>query len=111
MTVVRSAGAMCVVLAAIPVTVACASTPESPAQVEADAAIANRVSVALNDDPFFFFRHMEVSVEHGVVHLNGLVWTGDAIIRAQQIARAVPGVTGVVDRLELERPARTGGAG
>ena len=111
MKVARGAGAMCIVLAAVPLTVACASTPESPAQVQADAALATRVYVALNDDPYFFFRHVEVSVEHGVVHLNGLVWTGDAIIRAQQIARAVPGVTGVVDRLELERPARTGGAG
>ena len=111
MTAARRAGAICVVLAAIPLAAACASAPESPAQVQADAAIANRVYVALNDDSYFFFRHVEVSVERGVVHLNGLVWTGDAIIRAQQIARAVPGVTGVVDRLELERPARTGGAG
>jgi osmotically-inducible protein OsmY len=103
---------MCIVLAASVLAVACANTPAgSPAQAQADAAIASRVSAALNDDPIFFFRHVEVSIDHGVASLTGIVWTTDALYRAQQITRGVPGVTRVVNRMELERPQRTGGSG
>ncbi|HSY44826.1 MAG TPA: BON domain-containing protein [Steroidobacteraceae bacterium] len=91
---------------------ACAGVPaRSAAQLQADATTANGVYVALNDDPIYFFRHVEVSVDNGAVHLSGLVWTADAIYRAQQIALSVPGATRVVNHLELERASRTGGQG
>ena len=88
---------------------ACASPARSPAQVEADARTTSRVYAALDADPIFFFGHVDVRVDDGVVHLSGYVWTSDAIYRAQQIARAVPGTTRVVDHLELERAASRGG--
>ena len=108
----HGAAAMSVVLAATVLTIAGANTPvPSTTEAQADAAIADRVYAALNNDPFFFFHHVEVSVNHGVVHLGGMVWTGDALYRAKQIATGVPGVTRVVNKLELERSPRTGGGG
>jgi len=81
------------------------------AQARADAATADRVYAALNDDPIFFFRHVDVNVDDGVAHLSGFVWTTDALYRAEQIARNVPGVICVEDRMELARPAFRGGGG
>lgn len=76
-----------------------------------DEAAANRVSVALNEDPTYFFRHVDVRVDEGVAYLSGYVWTADAIYRARQITRDVPGVRGVVtSHLELERNGSTRGS-
>jgi osmotically-inducible protein OsmY len=45
-----------------------------------------------------------VRLQNGVAHLSGYVWSTDALYAARQIARSVPGVTGVVTaQLELER--------
>jgi osmotically-inducible protein OsmY len=97
-------------LVAAALAIACASTPpKSPAQARADAATADRVHAALNADPVFFFRHVDVSVDDGVARLSGVVWTTDALFAAQRIARNVPGVTRVVNRMELERSALRGG--
>jgi osmotically-inducible protein OsmY len=96
-------------LAAGAVVGACASPPRSSAQIEADARTTSRVYAVLDEDPIFFFGHVDVRVDDGVIHLSGYIWTTDAIYRAQQIARAVPGATRVVDHLELERAASRGG--
>jgi hypothetical protein len=89
---------------------ACASVPgRSPAQARADAVTADRVYLALNSDPVYFFRHVDVSVDDGVARLSGVVWTTEALFAAQRIARDVPGVTRVVNRMELERAALRGG--
>lgn len=90
---------------------ACLSTvPRSPAERAADSALANRVYLALNADPVFFYRHVDVRVNEGVADLSGYVWTSEAIYHARQVARAVPGVTGVVtSQLELEREGRGSG--
>jgi BON domain len=81
----------------------------SPAleQENPDQLTADRVYAALNADPIYFFRHVDVEVDDGVADLSGYVWTTDAIYRARRIARTVPGVTRVVtSHLELEREAR-----
>jgi osmotically-inducible protein OsmY len=71
--------------------------PQRPtAQIAADRAVAHRVSVALNADPYYYFRHVDVRVDDGVAVLTGWVWDPDAFYRARQIARGVPGVTRVV---------------
>ena len=58
----------------------------------------------MNADPIYYFRHVNVSVDHGVAQLSGYVWSTDAIYHARYIAQSVPGVTGVVtSQLELER--------
>jgi hyperosmotically inducible protein len=91
------------------VIVACATTPpESPAQVKADRVLADKVQSALDSDPEFFLRHVDVQAGNGKVFLSGYVWSAPAIVRAERIARQVPGVTSVSDQLELERNGSTG---
>jgi osmotically-inducible protein OsmY len=101
------------VLAATAVlAVACATTaPQSPApESPAEGALANRIYLALNADPIYFFRHVDVNVVDGVADLSGYVWSTDAIYRARQIAKGVPGVRNVVtSNLVLEREGRTNG--
>jgi osmotically-inducible protein OsmY len=89
---------------------ACATAPpESPAQARINAATADRVYAALNANPVFYFRDVDVSVDGGVAYLSGYVWTTDALYQAQNIARGVPGVTRVVDDMKLEREGLRGG--
>jgi osmotically-inducible protein OsmY len=91
-------------------SVACSNAPpKSPEQERADAATAERVYAALEADPIFYFRDVDVSVDNGVALLSGYVWTTDALYRAQEIAREVPGVTRVHHHLELERQGNRGG--
>jgi osmotically-inducible protein OsmY len=105
----RKSGAYAL-LATAGVLVACASSPpKPPEQEQADAATAERVLAALEANPIYYLRDVEVSVDYGVARLSGYVWTTDALYAAQDIARRVPGVTGVRDRLELERQGNRGG--
>jgi len=87
---------------------ACAGQPAShqtsPAsETRTDEAIAAQVRDVLNADQVYYFKHVDVQVSHGVVTLGGYVWSTPAIYRAKKVAAAVPGVTGVVNQLELER--------
>jgi osmotically-inducible protein OsmY len=68
-----------------------------------DGPTAEQVYEALNADPTDYFRHVDVQVQHGVVTLSGYVWSTPALYRAEKIATGIPGVTRVVDQLELER--------
>lgn len=105
----RKGGAYAVLASAV-VLVACASSPpKSPEQERADAATAERVLAALDANPIYYFRDVEVSVDYGLAQLSGYVWTTDALYAAQNIARGVPGVTGVRDIMELERQGNRGG--
>jgi osmotically-inducible protein OsmY len=86
------------------------SPPRSPEQVRADEDTAGRVYTALNADPIYFYSHVDVRVHSGVVHLSGYIWGSDAVFRAKQIAAKVPGVTSVVNEMELEpQGERSGG--
>jgi len=77
-----------------------------------DEILANIVYSELNADPVYYFRHVDVTVDNGVAHLSGYVWSTDAIYAARRIASHVPGVTGVrTNQLELERNGRSGGSG
>lgn len=106
----RKGGACAVLAASAAAILACSSAPpKSPEQERADAATAERVYAALDATPIYYFRDVEVSVDYGVARLSGYVWTTDALYRAQQIARRVPGVTGVQDTMELERQGNRGG--
>jgi osmotically-inducible protein OsmY len=102
--------------------VACsAAPPRAPAapggeaarseRAEADLRLANAVYSALNADPIYFYRHVEVHVSDGVANLSGFVWSTDAIYRAREIARGVDGVTRVqTNHLELERNGSNNGS-
>jgi hyperosmotically inducible protein len=90
--------------------VACSTTPpKSPEQERADAAVTERVYAALEANPIYYLRDVEVQVDYGVARLSGYVWTTDALYHAQQIARGVRGVAAVRDEMELERQGNRGG--
>ncbi len=109
---------MAALIAAATLTVSCASAPPAPRasssalserseQGATDEVLANAVYSDLNADPTYYYRHVDVKVYDGVVHLSGYVWSADAIYRARAIASKVPGVTGVVTNgLELQRNGR-----
>jgi osmotically-inducible protein OsmY len=86
----------------------CASTPPAPPQNRvSDQLLAERVYAALGADPTYFYRHVNVHADAGVVTLSGYVWSQPAIIRAREIALKTPGVSQVVTGgLELERNGR-----
>jgi osmotically-inducible protein OsmY len=79
------------------------SPPRSPEQVRADQATEGQVYAALDADPIYYYRHVDVSVDGGVVHLSGYVWSSDALFKAKQIAAGIPGVRLVVNEMELQR--------
>jgi osmotically-inducible protein OsmY len=82
----------------------CASTPRKTSEQQlADRETVTRVQSALNADSTIYARHISVQADNGVVHLGGYVWNNDDLYVAQRIAETVPGVTQVVDEMELER--------
>jgi osmotically-inducible protein OsmY len=106
----RKGAAYAMLVASVSALAACVSVPpKSPEQERADAATADRVLAALDANPIYYFRDVEVTVDYGVARLSGYVWTTDALYAAQGIARRVPGVTRVEDTMELERQGNRGG--
>jgi osmotically-inducible protein OsmY len=79
----------------------CATTPPSPQQVAADRITQQRVLLALDSQPYYYFQHINVRVDDGVANLSGYVWTPEALVYARQVTRRVPGVTRVVS-VDLE---------
>jgi osmotically-inducible protein OsmY len=109
-TLQRKPGAYAVLAASAAALVACSSAPpKSPEQERADAATAERVYAALDANPIYYFRDVEVSVDYGVARLSGYVWTTDALYHAQDIARRVSGVISIQNTMELERQGNRGG--
>jgi osmotically-inducible protein OsmY len=91
-------------IAAASAALGCSMTPhKTEAQRAADKEIATEVSSALNADSKIFARHIDVRADDGVVHLGGYVWNDRDLYEAKQVAAKVPGVTGVVDNMQLER--------
>jgi osmotically-inducible protein OsmY len=96
-------------LMTITLTSCSTSPPRSAEQIRADEDIAVRVYAALNADPIYYLRHVDVRVYGDVAYLSGFIWTSDALFKAKEITAKVPGVTGVVNEMELERQGRRGG--
>ena len=82
---------------------ACASTPKTDQQRQADAAMAERVEAALNGDRSLFAKHIVAHADNGVVRLTGYVWEAGDFEEAVYVASNVPGVTKVVNDMELNR--------
>ena len=88
---------------------ACSTAPpRTDAERAADAAAAAQVEAALNADPRIFARHIDVKVDGGVVHLGGYVWSDNDFLFAKNDAAAVPGITTVVNQMELMRGGMSG---
>ena len=100
----RRSGLILVGFSTVLLTVACATAPpKTAAQTNADRVLALRVQNALDGDPTYFFKHVDVQADNGRVSLSGYVWSAAAIRRAEHVAGQVPGVMSVADELALER--------
>jgi osmotically-inducible protein OsmY len=89
---------------------ACASgPPKTDAQVQADKVMAERVEAALSADKALFAKHITAHADNGVVRLTGYVWEASDFEEATSIAANVPGVTRVVNDLELNRNGNESG--
>ena len=89
---------------------ACASgPPKTDAQQEADKVMSERVEAALNADKSLFAKHITAHADNGVVRLTGYVWEPTDFDEANYIASNVPGVTKVVNDLELNRNGNDNG--
>jgi osmotically-inducible protein OsmY len=87
---------------------ACVTAPHrTPAERQADKDMADRVQLALNSDQVLYARHITILADSGagVVTLGGYVWTPEELNQAKDDARAVSGVTKVIDRMEVDRGA------
>ena len=90
---------------------ACATAPrrtEAERAADADADTAVRVETALTADPQPFARHIDVSVDGGVVYLGGYVWSVEDLYLARNLAASVPGVKSVSSDMELMRGGSKG---
>ena len=83
---------------------ACASgPPKTEAQIQADKELSAKVEAALNADKWLFAKHITAHANNGVVDLSGYVWESGDFDEAVFVAQNVPGVTKVVNNLELNR--------
>lgn len=67
-----------------------------------DAALTARVKAALIKDPQVKGRSIDVDTKDGQVTLHGALDTDDEVAHAMEVARGVPGVTNVVNRLTVK---------
>lgn len=105
-TIMNRIRGMAVAAAVVCLLVACASAPrKTPAEKQADKDMADRVTGVLNGDQLLYARHIIVRADNGVVNLSGYVWTQPELEDAIHLAQSVPGVTKVVDTMEVDRSA------
>jgi len=72
-----------------------------------DAAITQGVERALQKDRALGAMHIRVETSEGVVNLTGFVRSMQDIARAAELARTVPGVTGIKNGLRVaNQPSR-----
>lgn len=86
---------------------ACITAHKTEAERQADSALVDRVQAQLKADNTLFSRHITIRADNGVVTLGGYVWTPEELDLARQDTQSVPGVTKVVNRIEIDRGAVT----
>ena len=76
------------------------------AAVLSDGELAKRVKAALHADPYFYDKHVTVSVEQGAVVLRGFVYSDWDLQDAIRIASKAAGDRRVVDNLSIKEGGR-----
>jgi BON domain len=105
----RGAPPTVLALIAVCAAAACSTLPSrTPTERSADAALAAEVESVLRADPNIYARHIDVSVDRGVVELGGFVWTNQEYLLARSDAAAVPGVRAVNTQMDLLRGGISG---
>jgi hypothetical protein len=94
--------AICACLGTVVCGVALAATPYSIP----DADLRDSVQFALHADPYFYDGHVQVSVDHGVVHLRGLVFSDWDLRDAVRIAAKAAGDRRVINNLTIVEGGR-----
>jgi hypothetical protein len=74
--------------------------------VPADEEIKERVQVALHADPYFYDRHVTVSIEKGAVVLRGFVFSDWDLREAIRIAGQAASGRRVIDNLSIKEGGR-----
>jgi osmotically-inducible protein OsmY len=100
-----AAGAQNLVAAAVSPSESTAESSGSAApggNLTTDQELRSRVQAALHSDPYFYDRHVSVSVDNGVVSLRGIVFSDWDLHDALRIARRAAGQNRVVDDLSIE---------
>jgi osmotically-inducible protein OsmY len=82
-----------------------ATTPQGADSV-ADEKLRKQVKAALHADPYFYDRHVTVSIEDGAVVLRGFVFSDWDLRHALSIARKAAGDKTVVDNLSIKQGGR-----
>jgi osmotically-inducible protein OsmY len=93
---------------AVMTVLGCATTVRTAEEQAADADVEARVEAALNSDSRIYARHVDVSVDRGVVYLGGYVWSDSELRFVKADAAAVPGVLAVANEIELMRGGMSG---
>jgi osmotically-inducible protein OsmY len=87
-------------------SVEAAARPNDDARRVSDEALRQRVQSALHADPYFYDRHVKVSVEKGRVILHGFVFSDWDLRNALKIARDAAGGATVTDDLTIKEGGR-----
>ena len=69
---------------------------------QSDAVIAAKVTAAVQQDPYIFGDHISVTVENGIVRLEGVVNDLGDLHRVLRLARRIAGKGRVVNSLEFQ---------
>jgi osmotically-inducible protein OsmY len=91
--------AFCACLGVLVCGAAAAATPYGYSIPDAD--LRDSVQYALHADPYFYDGHVEVSVDHGVVYLRGLVFSDWDLRDAIRIAGKAAGDRRVINNLTI----------
>lgn len=87
------------------------ATSRSTGEFVDDTTLSTKVKTALFQDPVVSGFDVGLDVFRGHVQLNGFVDTPEQKARAEQIARSVPGVTGVGNQLTVKTTTNSSAAG
>ena len=68
---------------------------------QSDAVLAAKVTAAVQEDPYIFGDHITVTVENGIVRLEGVVDDLGDLHRVLRLARRIAGKGRVVNSLEF----------
>jgi osmotically-inducible protein OsmY len=79
-----------------------AASVSQGAESSADEQLLKRVKAALDADPYFSDKHIDVSVEMGSVELHGFVFSAWELEHANRIARKAAAGGPVIDNLSIK---------
>jgi osmotically-inducible protein OsmY len=101
------AAAICASLGLVFLSVVfCGAASATTAYSIPDADLRDSVQYALHADPYFYDGHVQVSVDHGVVHLHGLVFSAWDLRDALRIASKAAGDRRVINNLTIVQGGR-----